>query len=334
MIPVKAGIFFYMEFRTQIPIHDIEVKCQLDYDSKVLLLGSCFSENIGEKFDYFQLQSVINPFGILFHPAAILTFLKRALKEEQYSAADLEFHNELFHCFDAHSKLSHDNKEYLLKCLNEKLLSTKQFLMRATHVILTLGTAWVYKHIERGEYVANCHKIPQANFTKELLSVSEVYNELKEIQELLIEVNPQIITIYTVSPVRHIKDGFVENQRSKAHLNAGIHQLITENQEERLFYFPSYEIVMDELRDYRFYNTDMLHPNQVAIDYIWNRFKSVWVSDSIESIMKQVDVIQKGLKHKPFNPETKQHERFLNQLELKIQEIVGKFPHMKFEKTP
>ena len=322
-----------MEFRTQIPLSNIDAKHQIDYDSKVMLLGSCFSENIGEKFEYFQLQSEINPFGILFHPAAILAFLKRALEEEEYTARDLEFHNELFHCFDAHSKLSHTNKEYLLKCLNQKLVNTKQFLKQATHVILTLGTSWVYKHIQRNVYVANCHKIPQAYFTKDLLSVSEVYNELKEIQRLLNSLNPHIKTIYTVSPVRHIKDGFVENQRSKAHLNAGIHKLITETKEGQLFYFPSYEIVMDELRDYRFYTADMLHPNEVAIDYVWDRFKAAWVSNSIASTMKQVDGIQKGLKHRPFNPETKQHECFLNQLEEKIQEIRLKFPHMKFEKT-
>ena len=334
MIPVKAGIFFYMEFRTQIPINNIEARCQIDYESKVVLLGSCFSENIGEKFEYFQFQSAINPFGILFHPTAILTFLKRALEEDKYDEAELGYHNELYHCFDAHSKLSHHDKEYLLRGLNQKLVSTKQFLMQATHVIITLGTSWVYKHVERDVYVANCHKIPQTNFTKELLSVAKIYNDLKEIQRLLKKFNPHLITIYTVSPVRHIKDGFVENQQSKSHLNAAIHQLLTESQKGQLFYFPSYEIMMDELRDYRFYNSDMLHPNEVAINYIWDRFKAVWVSQKIESTMKKVEGIRKGLKHKPFNSETKQHERFLNKLRLNIQEMVCNFPHMKFEKTP
>lgn len=315
-----------MEFRTQIPLGK-QANSLIDYKSKILLLGSCFSENIGSKFEYYKFQNTINPFGILFHPKAIATFLERVVHQKLYSEDDLIFQNERFHCFDAHSSLSSSNKDELVSNLNSVLKLTHQQLTESTHLIITLGTAWVYRHTERNQTVANCHKIPQKEFDKQILSTQEITDCLQNIEQLVKKVNPSIKLIYTVSPVRHIKDGFVENQQSKAHLLAAIHQ---ELKRCNASYFPSYEIMMDDLRDYRFYATDMVHPNQVAINYIWEQFKGVWLDSSVNDTMKQVSVIQNGLAHKPFNSRSEQHQQFLKKLELKKETIINNFPFMKF----
>ena len=280
-----------MEFRTQIPLKK-QTNNLIDYQSKILLLGSCFSENIGSKFEYYKFQNTINPFGILFHPKAIETFLERVVEQKLYSEEELVFQNEQYHCFDAHSSLSSSNKEALLDDLNTVLRFTYQHLIESTHLIITLGTAWVYEHLERNHVVANCHKIPQKEFCKNILSVDEIINCLQNIGQLVNKVNPSIQIIYTVSPVRHTKDGFIKNQQSKAHFLSAVHQILNTH---NVCYFPSYEIMMDDLRDYRFYKEDMIHPNQTAIDYIWEQFQKVWLNNSIEEVMRESSCYSKWL---------------------------------------
>jgi len=314
-----------MNFRTQIPLRK-QKNNLIDYNSKVLLLGSCFSENIGNKFEYYKFQNTVNPFGILFHPKAIEILLERVVNQNFYTEEELVFQNEQYHCFDAHSSLSNSDKEVLLNNLNNVLKSAYQQISETTHLIITLGTSWVYEHIEVNKIVANCHKIPQGEFNKRILSVEEVADCLQNIEQLVRKLNPIIQLIYTVSPVRHIKDGFIENQQSKAHLLSAIHQMLKTH---GVCYFPSYEIMMDELRDYRFYTTDMIHPNQMAIDYIWNQFKKVWFNSSVDDTMKKVASVQNGMAHKPFNPTSKKHQQFLKQLEDKREGLLIDFPFMK-----
>lgn len=258
-----------MIFQTHIPLKK-QKHHLINYNSKLLLLGSCFSENIGNKLSYYKFQTQQNPFGILFHPKAIETFIAKVINEEMYTENDVFFHNERWHCFDAHSVVSSTSKEELLNTLNTNINSTYQHLKNTSHIIITLGTAWIYREIATDTLVANCHKIPQKKFLKELLTVEEVSESLEAINSLIKSINPETTIIYTVSPVRHIKDGFIENQRSKAHLLSAIHQVVESR--NNTHYFPSYEIMMDELRDYRFYAEDMIHPNQTAIDYIWEKF--------------------------------------------------------------
>ena len=314
-----------MEFQTRIP-SEKQSKNQIDYSSNVLLFGSCFSENIGQKLDYFKFQNFQNPFGILFHPKAIETLIENAINQKQYSEKDVFFHNEQWHSFDAHSKLSNTSKDHLISQLNAQINLTALKLKTASHVIITLGTAWVYRNIKVDAVVANCHKVPQKQFNKELLSIDNVSDSLKNILSLIRSINDEASIIFTLSPVRHLKDGFVENSQSKAHLLAAIHQVVKQHS----FYFPSYEIMMDELRDYRFYGEDMIHPNQTAINYIWERFKSVWISDSAFKIMDAVDSIQKGLQHKPFNANSQQHQNFIQSLEVKKASLKKDFPHINF----
>lgn len=316
-----------MQFTTKISIPKNHFP--VDYDSKILLLGSCFAENIGDKFEYFKFQSTTNPFGIIFNAVSLEKLIRRAVENRTFTENHIFYHNDLWHCYEVHSELSNPDKEEFLSNLNSILESTNKQISSLTHCIITLGTSWVYRNNETNEIVANCHKVPQKNFTKELLSLSQTEESLKSIVSLVHSVNPNCNFIFTVSPVRHIKDGFVENTLSKAHLVAAIHKTITHHPSP-ITYFPAYEIMMDELRDYRFYAEDMLHPNQMAIDYIWIHFFENYISESVFGLMNEICSIQKGLQHRPFNPNTESHLKFLEHLNLKIEQIKEKLPQISF----
>ncbi|TCP25084.1 GSCFA family protein [Tenacibaculum skagerrakense] len=316
-----------MNLQTQIPLQK-QAYHQIDYNSKLFLLGSCFSENIGNKLSYYKFQSVQNPLGILFHPKAIEQLILNAINSKEYSEEDIFELNERWHCFEAHSDLSASSGEELIENLTNAIKITQSQITNATHIIITLGTAWVYRYISSDSIVANCHKVPQKQFLKELLSIDEITESLDSICELIKSVNPKASILFTVSPIRHIKDGFIENQQSKSHLIAGIHNLVEPR--KNIHYFPSYELMMDELRDYRFYREDMIHPNQTAINYIWEKFVYTWFSESSLATMKRVEEIQKGLTHKPFNPNSEAHQKFLEKLTLKQEQLTQEFSFIKF----
>jgi hypothetical protein len=288
-------------------------------------LGSCFAVNMVEKFDYFKFENTCNPFGILFHPLAIEKLIDFAVSKKVFTEGDVFFHNERWHCFDVHSDWSNSNAAELLENLNTIIQSTLQQLQEASHIIITYGTSWVYRNLATNQIVANCHKVPQKEFSKEILSVETIKKSMQNTLDLIQKINPNVNFIFTVSPVRHLKDGFVENQLSKAHLITAIQQTL-----KSAIYFPSYEIMMDELRDYRFYAEDMIHPNTVAIDYIWERFSETTISDESHSIMKEVETIQKGLQHQPFNPNSGSHQQFLSKLQDKIVKLQKQFPQIQF----
>lgn len=317
-----------MNLQTNIPLKP-QQHGQIDYNSKLMLLGSCFSENIGSKFEYHKFQSEVNPFGILFHPIAVENLITRSVNKDFYIEDDLIGHNEIWSCFDAHSRMNAISKKDLLNNLNNAIESTHQNINTATHLIITLGTAWVYRYIASDRIVANCHKIPQKQFLKELLPIDDIVASLENIVALVRSVNPEVNFIFTISPVRHLKDGFVENNQSKAHLLAAIHQIVEPR--KRLFYFPSYEIMMDELRDYRFYNQDMIHPNDVAIDYIWEKFKTVWLTEDAILTLKKVASIQAKKAHRPFHPNSEAHRHFLQQLKIEIDALQKEVSHIKFD---
>lgn len=319
-----------MQFRTQIPIS--KSNSPIDYNSKILSLGSCFAENMAEKFDYFKFQNETNPFGIIFNSVSIEKLFERICKEQWFEEKDVFFHNERWHSFDVHSDLSNADRQELLETLNKGILETNKQLKEATHIIITFGTSWIYRNLEKDEVVANCHKIPQKQFSKELLSIEVIQKSIQNTIEAIQVLNPNINFIFTISPVRHIKDGFVENQLSKSHLFTALHQVLKTHNSKLIAhnYFPSYEIMMDELRDYRFYNEDMLHPNQIAIDYIWKLFSENYISQESLTTMQEVDEIQKSLRHRSFNPESEQHQKFLAKLQQKINQLGEKLPHIKF----
>ena len=302
-----------MNFRTNIQLKP--ERNQIDYSSNLLLIGSCFSENIHRKLAYFKFNTVSNPFGILFNPIAIERLITNTINSKNYTESDIFQFNERWHCFDAHSDISAIEKNELLQNLNTQISSTNKQISEASHIIITLGTAWVYRFIENDTIVANCHKIPQKKFLKELLSTEEITASLENITTLIKSVNPLVNITFTVSPVRHLKDGYIENAQSKSHLLTAIHQIT--DIKNQLYYFPSYEIMLDDLRDYRFYAKDMVHPNETAVDYIWEQFKIVWIDEKISSVMKEVEAVQRGLSHRPFNPTSQQHQQFLLNLKRK-----------------
>lgn len=315
-----------MKLQTKIPLKRA-TKNLIDYQSNVLLLGSCFSENIGNQLNYFKFQSTQNPFGILFHPKAIENLITNTSNKKVYSSDDLIYQNEIWHSFDAHSSLSSASENELLNKLNVAISLTNKKIKEASHIVITLGTSWVYRYIETDTIVANCHKIPQKKFLKELLSVSEISESLARSISLIKSINSDAAVIFTISPVRHLKDGFIENTQSKSHLIAAIHTLVNK---QDVSYFPSYEIMMDELRDYRFYAEDMIHPNKTAINYIWRKFIDTWFSEETKSIMKEIDEIQKGLLHRPFHEDSKLHQQFLLKLEQKKSSLQERLPFINF----
>jgi lysophospholipase L1-like esterase len=271
---------------------------------------------------------VVNPFGIIFNPVSLEKLILRSIHKNYFTANDIFYYNEAWHCYEVHSELSNPDKSEFLEALNRLIDSTNQQLSNSTHVIVTLGTSWVYRHIESNEIVANCHKVPQKQFVKKILSIAQIEASLQNIISEIQTINPKCNFVFTVSPVRHIKDGFVENTLSKAYLISALHasnlQLATSS------YFPSYEIMMDELRDYRFYAEDMLHPNQTAIDYIWIKFFENYVEEKEFSLMNQVCEIQRALKHRPFNSNSESHKKFLENLNQKINTLVNKYPNFQF----
>lgn len=322
-----------MQFRTQIPVQ--QSPFPIDYNAKIISLGSCFAVNMAQKLEFYKFQNSCNPFGIIFNPVSIEKLVERAVNKDFFTEKDVFFHNDLWHCFEVHSELSNPDKAIFLQLLNELVVATNQQIIESTHFLITYGTSWVYRNIENNQIVANCHKLPQKQFSKEILSIETIQTAIQNTLRLIQSINPEAKFTLTVSPVRHIKDGFVENQRSKAHLISAIHQVLEDSEICNLksaIYFPSYEIMMDELRDYRFYAEDMLHPSALAVDYIWERFKEASISIKALSVLEEVGSIQTALNHRPFNPDSNAHQLFLSKLQDRISILQTQFPKVIFKK--
>jgi hypothetical protein len=292
-----------------------------------VLLGSCFATHLGHKFGYFQFPSLTNPFGVIFHPLPLAALVERAVHLEYFREEELFESQSLWRNFQAHSSLAQPEKDEALSILNQRLVALWDHLKKANHLILTLGSAFLYRHKPSGRPVANCHAVAASAFEKELTSPDEITVCLENLVENLRKINPDMHLIITVSPVRHVRDGIVENQRSKAHLLTAAHRLVDA---QKASYFPSYELLLDELRDYRFYDRDLVHPAAVAVDYIWERFRDSWIDPATYTVIKEVDAIQKGLLHRPLHPDSEAHIKFVHQLETRIQTLQKEFPFMQF----
>jgi len=316
-----------MKFRTEIKLQP-EIN-SIDYTSRLVLMGSCFSENMESKFDYFKFEQFSNPFGIIFQPKAIEKALNDCIDQKEYDEIDLLTYNDIWLSLNHHSKFNQRDPKLVLEGINEKIKKGHLALKKATHLIITLGTSWAYRWKENDSFVANCHKIPQSKFTKQLLTSEEIGESLKNIRNKVFAFNKEVQLIFTVSPVRHLKDGFTENNLSKALLLKAVHELTDKDQ---IHYFPSYEMMMDDLRDYRFYKKDLVHPNEIAVDYIWEHFKNTWISKKARETMKEVEEIQRSLLHKAFDPESESHQVFLDKLEKRIQQLNLSHPEIRFNK--
>ncbi|WP_318347277.1 GSCFA domain-containing protein [Aquipluma nitroreducens] len=313
-----------MRFFTEIQIP--EFPDQMDYSKSMMFLGSCFSENIGQKLIDLKFDVDMNPFGILYNPESIANSLRILLEKRVFTEDDLFQDQGLWNSFYHHSRFSDVDRDSALEKINKRISSSNEFLKRADFLVITFGTAWVYELRKTGQIVSNCHKIPAAEFKRFRLGVFEVTNVYRELLEQIWKFNPDLKVIFTVSPIRHWKDGAIENQLSKATLLLAIDNLIKGFGDKSCSYFPSYEIVMDELRDYRFYADDMLHISPVAVDYIFERFSKAAITGASRDISKSMLKINKAMSHRPVNPNTTEFKKFLEQTLALINRMSEQFP--------
>lgn len=315
------------KWRTQIQVEKASVS--INHDHQSIFLGSCFSENIANKFMYYGLRAQKNPLGIIYNPISIVRQLRLLLEIENLDESRfIQRQNHFFH-LDAHSDFYANTKEELSKKWNSLKHNFKKLWAKADFVFITLGTSWIYEHIETNYIVANCHKIPTKEFNKRLLNTEEITSALKDICTICEKADKPKNIVFTVSPVRHTKDGLIENSLSKAQLISSIHQVLSETKGR---YFPAYEIMIDDLRDYRFYANDMIHPSEKAIDYIWNVFKEVFFEDKTTLIGEEISKIRAMKSHRPMFPDSDEHKMFLQSLESKIEKLYGKYPELKYLK--
>ncbi len=304
-----------MQLQTHIPLPPATF--QITHENNIFSIGSCFAVNIAAKLNEYKFPVKSNPFGIIYNPVSILhqlqiIFNKKAFDTPQYLNnwwVSTSFHSSV-HASDSNELT--ETVETIKKQVSAALSQTDVF-------IFTLGTAWVYTLNNRHTVVANCHKIPQKEFSKRLLSVEEAAEAIIEIKKLIHSIRPQAKFIFTISPVRHMRDGFTQNHQSKAILHLALRQTLAADD----MYFPAYEIMLDELRDYRFFDTDMVHPNALAIEYIWEKFSQMFFSSKTLEMIKKIDKINKGLQHKPFNPDNPEYCNFQQKLQEKINSLPG-----------
>ncbi|HRH57545.1 MAG TPA: GSCFA domain-containing protein [Chitinophagales bacterium] len=312
-----------MEFRTKIKIP--KSSFSISHQDKILLLGSCFTENIGEYLLNYGFKVIINPFGIVYNPVSIFSGLDALIKKKNYTVDNLSKRNELYFSFDHHGSFSDTNKDKILTTINDHIERASAHFIDSKFIIITLGTSYVYKHIAQNKLVANCHKIPNTEFEKHLLTIEEIIEAFDLIKDKL----KDKIILFTVSPVRHWRDGAVENQRSKSILIESIHQLTEQNQ--NCFYFPAYEIMMDELRDYRFYEEDMIHPNAVAVKYIWEQFATTYFNDTTAEINKEISKGRLMYGHRTKHSDTAEEQDFTKQKLQFSEAFKTKFPDIEID---
>lgn len=306
----------------RLPIVPKALPVKLDYNSNVLALGSCFATHIGSRLESLKFTTRVNPFGTLFHPLSIVKLLRWALEEEEPTEAHyLEWKDLCFH-YDLHSDHYAPNHDALKRQLKALLQECRTYLKKTDLLLLTFGTAFIYRLKSSMDTVANCHKQAAALFEKELSDVQLMQKEFEACYKLLKAHQSSLKIILSISPVRHIKDGIEENTLSKASLHLLRHQLC--NRFEDVHYFPAYEMMMDDLRDYRFYNSDMLHPNTTAIDYIWGHFSEILMDDDTKATVKKVEGILQAVHHRPLHPKSKDHRVFLEKTLAKIDALNGK----------
>lgn len=312
-----------MEFHLEFTPRPFDQK--IAHQHKLMLIGSCFTEQIGNKLARHKFSVMENPNGILFNPVSITRSVISYINNRQYTGSGLFYQNECWNSWEHHSRFSHPDKQTCLYGINASQLAAHAFLKDAEWLLVTLGSAFVYE-LENKEVVANCHKVPTDKFNKRLLAIDEVVAGLTTMQDALSAFNPKLKIIYTISPVRHLRDGFIENNRSKATLIHAVHRLVEAG--EKAFYFPAYELVIDDLRDYRFFAEDMVHPNYAATNYVWEKFIDACIDEPSRSLMKEIAVIVSARNHKPFNPSSEQHKKFLQANAEKVKRLIEQFPYL------
>ncbi len=317
-----------MEFYAPILIKKLEPS--ITYKDQILLTGSCFTEHIGNHLMDAKFNTLQNPNGILFDTLSVSRSLISYIQNSQYTPEDLFYLNECWHSWQHHGRFSNIDKQECLRIINESQNNAHQFLANADWLIITLGSSFCYKLAETQQPVANCHKAPAAQFVKHLCTIEETVTALDGTIHQLFHFNPKLKIIFTISPVRHLRDGVVENNRSKARLIEAVHHLV--NKFDKLYYFPAYELVIDVLRDYRFYDTDLAHPNYAATRFVLEKFAEYCLDTPTNALMEEIKKIVIATNHKPFNPTSQQHKKFM-QIHLERTKVLQqKYPWLNFSK--
>ena len=309
---------------------------QIGYKDKILLIGSCFTENIGAKMQKHLFNVHENPHGILFNPMSVHNALRDYLECKQYGKEDLFELNELFNSWHHHSRFSDITKDAALSKINKSIKEAHVYLKEANQLVITLGSAWLYcltalADGQQGLVVANNHKAPANWFEKRLMQSAELTSLFQTLVKDLQSFNPGLQIIFTVSPVRHLREGLVENNRSKAVLIQAVHDIIATT--DGTYYFPAYEYVIDDLRDYRFYAEDLVHPNYAATQYVWEKWVETFYAPLTQQIMKQVAELQLAIQHKPFNKKSIAHQAFLQNALAKAQDLFKSYPYLNLQEA-
>ncbi len=311
-------------FRTEVEVP--RANSIINHNDRLLFMGSCFASNIGQFFSNNCFNTLVNPFGVLYNPFSIANSLERLLRNEVFTKDDIKLHNGSYHSFYHHSQFNHVDADIFLSGINDSFAKAVSFLRQADVIILTFGTAWVYEYKELDVIVSNCHKYPSKEFNRYRLSVEEIVERYRALLDTLREFNPDVRVVFTVSPVRHWKDGAHGNQLSKATLLLAIEELVA--QTEGISYFPAYELLLDDLRDYRFFADDMLHPSVMAVEYIRNKFIASHFSDESKGVLKQIEKLKQAASHRPFYPELAAHQQFVDKHIEKVRKMQSDFPGM------
>ncbi len=298
-----------MNFKIDFNIPKFEV--QIKHTDKIMLIGSCFTENMCTKLAERKFATYQNAHGIIFNPVSVWSSVRDVMSLQEYTTDHLFYLHEQWHSWHHHSKFSGNTKEEALQKMNTSIKEAYSFLKNANWLFITFGSAFAYRNLEMDMHVSNNHRAPAQWFEKELLSIPFMQANLQNMLQQLKAFNSNLQIVLTISPVRHLRDGVIENNKSKARLLEVVHALVAEN--SNTHYFPSYEIVIDELRDYRFYDIDFAHPNFLATNYVWDKLKEVAIEEAAHEIMDQMHKINLALKHKSSNPSSKAHQAFLQQ---------------------
>ena len=317
-----------MQFFTSINIKSLQTP--FTYNDKILLVGSCFTEHIGNYLEEVKFRVLQNPNGILFDPISVCNSISLYIENKQYTIDDLFYLNEAWHSWQHHSRFSGMDKEDVLATINDSQQAAHTCLKQADWLIITLGSSFVYKLVETGQPVANCHKAPAQTFIKHLSTIEETTIALDTLIYRLFQFNPYLKVMFTISPVRHLRDGVVENNRSKARLIEAVHHLV--NKFDKLYYFPAYELVIDVLRDYRFFDIDLAHPNYAATQFVLEKFAESCCSEDTRALMDEIKRLVIARNHKPFNPASQQHKQFLSNQLKKTLSLKEQLPWLDFSK--
>ena len=312
-----------MEFTTPVQIPPSTIR--IGYEHRTMILGSCFAEAIGQRLSDLLFPVDLNPFGILYNPDSIAAAIRRLMDGNLFTADELIRYDDLYHSLLHHGSFSAPTAEECLERINARLSAGAEFLAAADRIIVTFGTSYVYRWKGTGAVVGNCHKMPDSYFRRERLSVDKVVHRWNLLLDSMVRRRPEVKWIFTVSPVRHLRDGAHENNLSKSVLHLLIEKLIS------LYptianYFPAYELMMDELRDYRFYAEDMCHLSPVAIHYISDRFESTYMDAKTIAWLRRAEALHRDLQHRPIHPDSEAYRRFLVQTKLKLKQLRAELP--------